>query len=442
MEVGNPNRGWTMKRIIAVCLAVLLVSSPLWAETQKQMLYRLQDELNDLKQRFEELIDEMTVKFTQIREMNRQGLDEMNRHLQVISQQLNDQDGRIKAIEPRIEALENVETPVAISDIGDPMPKGVPAPKIGDAVHLDTTTGLVYRADSFVRTNVIGVLGGNGAVIKNGERATNIPGLSPNTIYYLKPGQRDRVFNADTTTGDANIRYDSAAYSQSQGFKIPSNGYPLYVGFFLKKVVGTSLTSKIYIQIRNDDGTGKPGATILATSQTVLASDLSTATPNLCLFYFFNPVTLTANTQYHFCIQTDSEMVSTSNYITCRYTADAYADGQRCYGSSADSWTADGTTDLYFDFYYVDLDDTTGSNLISTHPIDDADLGESLSYLAIYEVGKTTLDGKALDVNAIRKPGYSFLMDNTTAVSVTGTTPSTQMFSSLTISGVTKVGIR
>ncbi len=274
------------KRFIAVCLAVFLAASPLFAESQKYMLYRLQDELNALKQQFEWLVDEMTIKFTQLREMNRQGIEELNRHLQSISRQLNDQDGRIRTLEPRVEALESVVSEVAVSSIGDPLPKGTPAPGIGNAVHQDPATGLVYRADPVYRNNIVGVLGADNKVIRSGP-VENLSGLVNGSVYYLAfPDTTTAAYYSPSLDVSYSVRYDSTNYSASQGFQVTINAAVYIIRLWMEKV-GSPTTGNVFLEIRSDDGTGKPSSTVLATSESLPIADLPSSAVAAIDFHFY-----------------------------------------------------------------------------------------------------------------------------------------------------------
>lgn len=71
----------------------------------------------------------------------------------------------------------------------------------------------------------------------------------------------------------------------------------------LQKV--SSPAGEILVEIREDDGSGKPGS-IIATSDGVLTSAISTAGFNLITFSFSSTISLTKGTKYHYIVRGDN----------------------------------------------------------------------------------------------------------------------------------------
>jgi hypothetical protein len=195
----------------------------------------------------------------------------------------------------------------------------------------------------------------------------------------------------------------------------------------------------VYLELRADDGTGKPGATVLATSDYLPAGDIST-TEDTYYFYFFDHYRIPTTGVYHICLQADTQSVSAVNYVG--FQADSsgvYADGQMCYGNSVDSWTAVPSQDCWFDIMGMRLDVQLASNLSVLHPYDNlATVNFSELFDPIVKVG-VSLSMTDLDVKIERRPVFTLLNDQTTEINITGTTPTYVTLGELLPTGVERV---
>jgi len=134
---------------------------------------------------------------------------------------------------------------------------------------------------------------------------------------------------------------DSAMLWYANGFKISEDASVTSTTTYVTKT--GSPTCDTYAEIRTDDGTGKPSATILATSNTINAVDIITGWVE---YTFASPPTLDADVQYHVCFRagtTDaSNKLGLSGYAD---TPDQYTDGILSRRNlDTDDWLQPGAT--------------------------------------------------------------------------------------------------
>src|SRR4030042_4913773 len=227
---------------------------------------------------------------------------------------------------------------------------GTPAPLTGDVVHYEESDGAFYKGDHLVRNNLVGIKDGVGNIVAGGI-AKGLSGLIENQIYHLSYPTYASAITQTSDNTSYNLRYNVATYARSQGFLGVAGKMVTQVD--LKLLIDGAPTYDIYLELRNDDGTGKPGTTVLATSEHINAASLST-TATIFQFRFLHGAILSA-TPYHICLQAAESGVDPLNYVAVRgENSRVYASGQMCVSDDADAWTA-VDADLYFTIYLADI---------------------------------------------------------------------------------------
>ena len=210
---------------------------------------------------------------------------------------------------------------------------------IGEAVHRDKDTNTLYRADCYLRNNVIGVIDGRGNLVTSGV-ARNVGNLTEGSNYYLYTTSTTKsVTGSGTTTYP--IRYDASTYSQSQSFTNMGGRALLGVtGYF---TVTGSPNYNLYFELRSNNAvSGTPDA-VLTRSEYIHPDNVKTA-ENLTLL-FNPPILIPDGLTYHLCLQADTTSTSTTDYVSIGgYTTTSY--GYRCYSNSSDVWTKSTLTNL------------------------------------------------------------------------------------------------
>lgn len=133
-----------------------------------------------------------------------------------------------------------------------------------------------------------------------------------------------------------------------QGLIVDTTGKVEFIDLKVLRV--GAVVGYIQAELRTDDGTGKPSATVLATSDVLDAANIDTNSMWI-RFIFRSPATLTAATQYHI-VLTGTWSQSDTVYIAwrCDTSASTYANGQRTQLEGG-TWNATSTSDFMFKAY-------------------------------------------------------------------------------------------
>ena len=105
--------------------------------------------------------------------------------------------------------------------------------------------------------------------------------------------------NNSITLDDSNNSFVSIPFFSQNGFS------DSFISADLRLQKTSSPAGEILVEVREDDGNGKPG-TLLETSDGVLTSAISTAGFNLITFNFTNTLSLTKGERYHFVVKGDN----------------------------------------------------------------------------------------------------------------------------------------
>jgi len=296
--------------------------------------------------------------------------------------------------------------------------EGTPAPSVGDAVHFEPSDGKYYLANPLTRRNIIGVIDGDGNVIRFGP-CGGLSGLTANSMYYLKWPTLSLGVSTGTTYGDFfNVRKDLVdEFSQAQTFPGQSGKVIAIVALPMHKYYSPDGFTGVYLTLK-EAGTGyKP---TLARSEMISLSDIPASWEdldnNLTYFRFFDPYPLDGAKQYMICVCTENNNVNASLFLRIRgqATGDGYADGKRYYSSGEtygmpeewESWSdpADGS-DLYMKIWWFDVDSLT-PNISIAHPFEHTD-ADVTCYRPIIKLGRAS-STTGLDLNIERMQTISF----------------------------------
>lgn len=117
---------------------------------------------------------------------------------------------------------------------------------------------------------------------------------------------------------------------------------------FVVKTVGNPSDS-VYVEVRNDDGSGQPGGTVIATSNSVSAFSISGT--KFTVFTFPSPPAITSGTKYHYTLRR-SGANDAVNYYSTPYSSLSLAPGVglSTYTASSGIWS---TASAIYDLYYI-----------------------------------------------------------------------------------------
>jgi hypothetical protein len=162
---------------------------------------------------------------------------------------------------------------------------------------------------------------------------------------------RTYVIGGSDTTGDATDSFsaigsidtddalgDAAARARrSQGWTPSADGAAATLSLFLKKVGAP--TDGIYFELYDDDGTGKPGTTLLGGTDKYNGQLLDTVTYTEVPIRILSGSQLTAGTQYHIVVRRTGAVDAANYYILGRVAAGGYAGGAPAVYNGA-TWSA------------------------------------------------------------------------------------------------------
>jgi hypothetical protein len=142
----------------------------------------------------------------------------------------------------------------------------------------------------------------------------------------------------------------------TQSFKVDTAGPCPFIDAKLVRLGAVAAGKAVWFELQTDDGSGKPSGTILATSDKLDASLIST-TATVIRFMFRRPTTLAAATTYHLVLAGDYTASDTVN-IQWRAdtTAATYANGSKGFFDNT-NWTMDTDDDFIF-WVYITRNDT------------------------------------------------------------------------------------
>jgi hypothetical protein len=168
------------------------------------------------------------------------------------------------------------------------------------------------------------------------------------------------VVNTNYATGEDGshmLRRATAPLNQklAQGFQIGVAATLPFITLKLQRGGAVAVGTKIWATIESD-AAGKPSGTVLATSDEIEASRISSVagtpgTGHYVVFVFRTPPSLTASTQYHIVLQGDYAISDTVNIMwRADTTAATYANGAKAFYDGA-IWTTDSDDDFIFSVY-------------------------------------------------------------------------------------------
>jgi hypothetical protein len=183
----------------------------------------------------------------------------------------------------------------------------------------------------------------------------------------------------------------------------PSSAFDLkYLRIALSKV--GSPTDYVYVEVRSDDGSDKPGSTVLATSDQVSCASLTT-TGTWRTFTFPTAVALSASTKY-WLVARRTGAVDSANYPRISFSSlSSYGGGASYYNSSTGLWTG---ANLAWDWAW---------QLLQEHPVSLYAVTQDTSL----HVWKSTDDGAtwgeqdAADAPSVTNANYPFDATDTRA---------------------------
>lgn len=301
--------------------------------------------------------------------------------------------------------------------------EGTPAPSVGDAVHFEMSDGKYYLANPLTRRNIIGMMDGDGNVIRFGP-CGGLSGLTANAMYYLKWPTLSLGVETGVTTGDHfNVRKDVVdEFSHAQSFPGQSGKIIALVALPMYKYGTPSGFNGVHLALK-EAGTGSKST--LARSETIPLADIpeswTSAAENHTHYRFFDPYPLDGAKQYMIGLCTDTNSVDPSYFLRVlgQASGNGYANGQRYYSSGAqygipeewESWynPADGS-DLNMQIWWFDVDGLT-PNISIAHPFEHAD-ADVTCYHPIIKLGRAS-STTVLDLNIERMETISFLESQT-----------------------------
>ena len=223
-----------------------------------------------------------------------------------------------------------------------------------NADEITMSTGAVVTAWSNLSADI--TVAGAGGLDTGSEAASTwyeiyaIRKSSDGTKNLLLHRAKD-FFNDESqyvNNGQTNLRDASARTAVSQGFQVDTAG-PLVAASIavVRTLTPAGTTPTVYLELRSDDGAGKPSATVLATSDKLAAVTKATGFQALS-FRFRTPATVTTATTYHLVVQ-GTWTIDGANYLSVRHdTGNPYARGTKATFDGA-TWTAVAADDLFFD---------------------------------------------------------------------------------------------
>ncbi len=150
-------------------------------------------------------------------------------------------------------------------------------------------------------------------------RLNSSPDLNGINSEYMLIDSGGQIFNIVGVDNEPkpSIFYDSVNFDSpfilegtglgsqiAQGFKVITTDVYAVVSFYLKRE--GNIVGNLAAKIVNDDGTGLPNlSSVVAVSDTVLVSNVSSTSYSKVVFSFATPPTLTATTQYHLILNSD-----------------------------------------------------------------------------------------------------------------------------------------
>lgn len=219
--------------------------------------------------------------------------------------------------------------------------------------------------------------------------------------------QAQSISNAD----NEDIFAAAAVTAAAQTFVASSSFQPVQVKLNLQKVGAP--TDNLYVEIRD----GSPSGTLLATSNNVAATGISTSQADVA-FTFASPPSLASGSTYAIVLRRTGS-VDASNYFRWYGAFSNVITGQR-YRFDGSSWIAGSTNDFHFSlevlqdaFYFFGRDGTTATTLQafkSTAPdtswssvATNTGFSTAVQYIAGYQDGNTihlaVIDGSGTSVN-------------------------------------------
>lgn len=172
-------------------------------------------------------------------------------------------------------------------------------------------------------------------------------GTTPNLLLH-----RAKAYAADASydSPDATVPIRQATNTRTalgQGFQLSAGGKIEFCDVTLIRV--GAVTGNIWAELREDDGTGKPNAVVLAKSTMLDASGISTSAQKIRI-PFRTIYTGSASTQYHL-VMTGDWTASDAVYIgwRCDTSAATYANGTRTQLEGG-TWNNTGSTAHDFSF--------------------------------------------------------------------------------------------
>ena len=331
--------------------------------------------------------------------------------------------GKVGVLEPTV-AAQQVQLTKVSGDVAaqrgilfDVLSEGVPQAQVGDAVHLDSATQTIFRGDPVYRNTIVGVKQGDGRVISTGP-AVNLKGLVAGSTYYVTlPTPTAGVVITGSSTGYLPFRKDNTNYGLSQSFTGADNKVLAYVRYPAYQAHSGGITPAypMHLELRSDDGAGKPTAVVLDRAAALYPSNGSV------VFVFYGKYRLSAGVIYHLVFNSDTMPVNGTDYMEFVYASgNPYADGQSCYCSNVGAWTVNTGWDLLMSIYWYDLLDTSIRNISATHPFVSAN-GPASLFQPVIEVGQAVSD-TVLNVSVRTKAGVLIYSDTTSEIQYAGGT--------------------
>lgn len=215
-------------------------------------------------------------------------------------------------------------------------------------------------------------------------------------------GQQNTTVNSNGAVGDAG----NSEYRRSQGFQLSSSRVVSAVEVKQAGTVG-SPTGNWTLRIETDSS-GKPSGTLADANASIAVSPPGNG--NSVKGTFATSFSLNGSTTYHLVVQCDDQSTDHRWTLSVDGSGNPYANGTMSYSTNSGStWTIDGTSDLWFKVYYINLQSYSESSIKQqgTYSLKalaelTVSLNETLTRTVAPTVDLTDLNTIKLDIRASR----------------------------------------